>query len=144
MAEVKGAPLNLVGVWRLESSYFVAQETGERRDIFGPQPFGYVIFEASGRMLALITPAGRTPPASPTEMAALFRSMAAYTGRWAIDGEQFITQVDGAWDPSWVGTDQVRYYTFDGQTLSLRTMLIDHPAFPGQKVIGYLDWHREA
>jgi hypothetical protein len=136
--------LNLVGVWRLRSAYFVAQETGDRRDIFGPDPFGCAVFEPSGRMLALLTPADRTPAASSSEMAALFKSMAAYTGTWSIDGEKFATKVDGAWDPSWVGTEQVRYYTFDGQTLSLRTMPIDHPAFPGQKVIGYLDWEREA
>ena len=135
--------LNLVGAWRLMSGYFVAQESGERRDIFGPDPFGYAVFEPHGRMLVLITPADRSPAASTAEMAALFKSMAAYTGRWSIDDEKFMTDVDGAWDPSWVGTEQVRYYTFDGQTLSLRTMPIDHPAFPGQKVIGYLDWQRE-
>jgi hypothetical protein len=136
--------LNLVGVWRLRAGYFVAQDTGDRHDIFGAEPFGRVVFEPDGRMIVLITPAVRTPSESASEMAAMFKSTAAYTGRWSIDGEKFTTEVDGAWDPSWVGTEQVRYYTFDGHTLSLRTMPIEHPAFPGQKVIGYLDWQREA
>ena len=135
--------LNLVGAWRFQAGYFVVHETGDRRDIFGAEPFGRVVFAPDGRMIVLITPAVRTPPESASEMAAIFKSMAAYTGRWSIDGERFVTEVDGAWDPSWVGTEQVRYYTFDGHTLSLRTMPIEHPAFPGQKVIGYLDWLRE-
>jgi hypothetical protein len=135
--------VDLVGVWRLKSAYFVAQETGERVDLFGAEPFGYGIFAANGRAMALLTSAGRTPAASSSDMASLFKSMVAYTGRWSIDGEKFATKVDGAWDPSLVGTEQVRYYTFDGHTLSLRTTPIDHPAFPGQKVIGYLDWQRE-
>jgi Lipocalin-like domain len=135
--------LNLVGAWRLTSSYFVAVETGDRRDILGAEPFGYVVFEPNGRMLVFMTSAGRTPAQSSSGMAALFQSMVAYTGKWSIDGEKFATQVDGAWDPSWVGTEQVRYYTFDGQTLSLRTAPIEHPAFPGQKVIGYVDWRRD-
>ena len=42
--------------------------------------------------------------------------MIAYTGRWWIDGEKFVTQVDGAWDPGWVGTEQVRHFVFDGHT----------------------------
>jgi hypothetical protein len=136
--------LDLVGAWRLKAAYFVAQGTGERLDLFGDAPFGYVVFASNGRMIVLLTSGGRTPAASGDDLAALFKSMAAYTGRWSIDGEQVVTKVDGAWDPSWVGTEQVRYYAFDGQTLSIRTAPIDHPAFPGQKVIGYLDWQREA
>ncbi len=77
-------------------------------------------------------------------MAALYKSMFAYTGGWSIDGEKFVTKVDGSWDPSWVGTEQVRYYRFDGQTLSIRTAPIEHPSFPGQAVIGHVNWQREA
>jgi hypothetical protein len=53
--------LNLVGAWRLTSSYFVSVETGDRRDILGAEPFGYVVFEPNGRMVVLMTSAGRTP-----------------------------------------------------------------------------------
>jgi|SRR5579859_278890 len=136
--------LNLVGAWRLTSSYFVAQETGDRLEIFGAESLGYAVFEPNGRMLVLMTSGGRAPAESGSDMATLFKSMVAYTGRWSIDGEKFVTKVDGAWDPSWVGTEQVRYYAFDGHTLSLRSAPIDHPSFPSQKVIGYVEWQREA
>ena len=77
-------------------------------------------------------------------MAALFRSMIADTGRWSIDGEKFVTRVDGAWDPAWVGTEQFRHYACDGQTLSIRTAPVEHPSFPDQEVIGHVGWQRDA
>jgi len=135
---------DLVGAWRLTAAYFVAQETGDRVDLFGAEPIGYAVLESNGRMISLLTSNGRTPASSSSDMTALFKSMVAYAGRWSIDGEKIVTKVDGAWDPSWVGTEQVRYYAFDGQTLSIRTAPAEHPSFPGQKVIGYLDWQRDA
>jgi hypothetical protein len=135
--------LDLVGAWRLTSAYFLAQETGDRLDLLGAEPFGYAIFAPNGRMIGFITSSGRTPATSSSEMAALFKSMIAYTGRWSLDGETLVTKVDGAWDPSWAGTEQVRYHAYDGQTLSLRTAPIEHPSFPGQKVIGFVDWQRD-
>ena len=134
---------DLVGVWRLKSSYFIAQETGDRLEIFDQESVGYAVFDPHGRMVVLMTSGGRTPASSSEDMAALYKSMVAYTGKWSIDGEKFSTHVDAAWDPAWVRTEQVRFYAFDGSTLTLRTAPLEHPAFPGQQVVGYVDWERE-
>jgi hypothetical protein len=134
--------LNLVGAWRLTSSYFVDCATHERCDAFAADVFGSVVFEPTGRMVVLMTSGGRMQPESDSEMAALFKSMVAYAGTWSIDEEKLVTRVDGAWDPHWIGTEQIRYHAFDGHTLSLRTAPIQHPAFPGRDVIGYVDWER--
>ena len=135
--------VDLVGTWRLKSAYFVAHGTGDRLDVLGAEPFGRAVFEPGGRMIAILTCAACTRAASATDMAALYKSMIAYTGRWSIDGEKFVTQVDGAWDPGWVGTEQVRHFVLDGCTLSVRTAPLDHPSFPGEQVIGYVDWEKE-
>jgi hypothetical protein len=136
--------VDLIGTWRLKSAYFEVQRTGDRLDLLGAEPFGYAVFESSGRMISILTSSAPARAASATDPAALHQSMVAYTGRWSIDGEKFVTQVDGAWDPSWVGTEQVRHFVFDGHTLSIRTAPLDHPSFPGEKVIGYVDWEKEA
>jgi len=47
------------------------------------------------------------------------------------------------WDPGLIGTEQVRYYAFDGQTVSFRTAALRLQAFPGGEVIGYVDWQRD-
>ena len=128
----------LVGAWKLTGAYFIAQDSGQRLDLLGADPFGYAVLESQGRMIAFLSAGGREG----AEPASLYKSMIAYTGRWSADQERFVTQVDGAWDPSWVGTEQVRFYTAHEDTLSLRTSPFEHPAFPGQKVIGYVDWQR--
>jgi hypothetical protein len=136
--------VDLIGTWRLKSAYFVAQRTGDRLDLLGAEPFGYAMFESSGRMISILTSDASTRAASAADPAALHKSMVAYTGSWSIDDDKFLIRVDGAWDPSWVGTEQVRHFTFDGRTLSIRTAPLDHPSFPGEEVIGYVDWEKEA
>jgi hypothetical protein len=121
------AALNLAGAWRLTASYFVDQQTGQRCDEFDAHVFGSVVFNANGRMTVLMTSGVRTKAVSDSERSALFTSMVAYTGKWSVDDEKLVTQVDGAWDPTWIGTEQVRYHAFDGQTLSFRTAPLQLP-----------------
>jgi len=135
--------LDLVGVWRLVASYVLLEDTGERTELLGSEPRAYGIFEPGGRMMVIGHANDRIPGTSTAAMAELFRSMVAYSGKWSIDGEKFVTVVDVAADPSWVGTVQVRYYTFDGQTLSLRTAPLELPSFPGRKAVVYADWVRD-
>jgi hypothetical protein len=40
--------------------------------------------------------------------------MLAYSGKYRIDKNKIIINVDIAWDESWNGTEQVRYYQIEG------------------------------
>jgi hypothetical protein len=135
--------VDLIGTWRLKSAYFVAQRTGDRLDVLGAEPFGYAVFEPSGRMITILTSSAGTRASLATDPVALHKSMVSYTGRWSADDDKVVVQIDGAWDPGWVGTEHVRHITFDGRTLSVRTPPVDHPSFPGEAVIGYVDWEKE-
>ena len=135
--------VSLVGAWRLRSAYFVAQRTGDRLDVLGAEPFGYVVFESSGRMIALLTSGARSRLAAATDTAALHTSMIAYTGRWSIENDLLVTHVDGAWDPSWIGTEQVRHVVLGDGALSVRSTPLTHPSFPGEDVIVCVDWEKE-
>ena len=136
--------MDLVGTWRLKCAYFMAQRTGERVDVLGANPFGFVIIEPGGRMIAILTSDAATRATTADDTAALYKSMISYTGRWSTDGETFVTQVDGAWDPSWVGAEQVRSFTIDGDRLSVRTAPLRHPSFADDEVVGHINWEREA
>jgi hypothetical protein len=135
---------DLVGTWRLDSAYFVAQKTGDRIDILGANPFGFFILDPSGRMITIMTSDSHTRENATGDIAELYRSMISYTGRVSIDGEKAVTHVDGAWDPGWVGTEQVRYASLNGNMLSLRSAPLRHPAFPDDEVVGYVNWEKEA
>jgi hypothetical protein len=132
-----------VGVWRFVAGYAIAVDSGERMDLFGPAPRGLAIFEPGGRMMVILEGSNRCPATCDSELVQLFRSFVAYSGKCSADGEKFVTEVDLASDPSWVGKPQVRYYKFDGETLSLRTAPVEHPAFQGQKAVVYAEWKRE-
>jgi hypothetical protein len=42
----------------------------------------------------------RKTPQNADEQAAAFRTVIAYTGKYRIEGEKFITNVDVAWNPA--------------------------------------------
>jgi hypothetical protein len=70
---------------------------------------GFIGF-TPGRFFAFVTAESRNAPQTSEEQAAAsYRTVIAYTGNWRLDGEKFITKVDVAWNPGWVGTDQVRF-----------------------------------
>src|SRR5437762_1692148 len=61
-------------------------------------------------IMVILEGSNRCPGSSDDELAQLFRSFVAYSGKCSIEGEKFVTDVDLASDPSWVGTAQLRYY----------------------------------
>jgi hypothetical protein len=67
----------------------------------------------------------------------------AYTGRFTVEGDSFVTAIDAASIPAWVGTPQTRQFVIDGDRLTIRTASGPHPAFPGVDVVGLLEWRRE-
>ena len=126
--------MDLSGTWRLESAYFVAQKTGDRVDLLGAEPFGFLTLEPSGRSAL-----ARRRPAIPRHS-----STRRFPRPLLVDGETAVAQVDGAWDPSWVGTEQVRFFTIGGRKPSLRSAPLQHPSFPDDEVVAYTTWDREA
>jgi Lipocalin-like domain len=66
----------------------------------------------------VLTGEGRKPPQTVQDRADLLNSMAAYTGMYRLEGDKWITQVDVAWNPEWVGTEQTRFFKLDGESAS--------------------------
>lgn len=133
----------VVGVWRLVSAQVRNEETGEVRDLHGPNPRRFAVFSPEGRVSIIITASGRQPPTSDAEAAVLFRGISAYTGRVTIEGGKVVTEVDAAWHPAWEDTQQPRYYELQEDKLTLRTDLQDHPSYPGWRLRGVVVWVRD-
>jgi hypothetical protein len=133
---------DLVGVWKLRS--FSLQVVGEpAHEVFGTAPKGYLVITAEGRMMTIVTRADRRPAATVEEQAALLQSMVAYTGRYTVEDGRLITRPDVTWNEIYAGTEQVRYYSLDGDTLSLTTAPQASGVLPGRKVIATLTYQRE-
>lgn len=131
-----------LGIWKLESFDVEFQDSGERKTPFGASPNGYIIFTPEGRMMALLTPEDRQAPETDAERAEAFKSIYAYSGMYRLEGDQWTTKVDTAWNEAWTGTDQVRYYRFDGEKLIVTSAWASSPNFDGRHVRGILTWQK--
>ncbi len=132
----------LLGIWKLVSFESEFQDTGERTGWEGKSQTGYIIFTPEGRMMAVIEGEGRKAPQTDQDRAFLHRSMLAYTGMYRLEDDKFITKVDVSWNPVWNGTDQVRFYKFDGDRLVILSAWAPSTRFPGRKTRGLLTWER--
>ena len=101
----------IVGTWRLKS-------TMGRDDIgkvlpppYGPIPMGLVVFEGSGRMMAVLCD-GRATLDEP-------RQFMSYAGNYTFDGTTLSTRVDASSDLSRIGGDQVRSVRFENGAMVL-------------------------
>jgi hypothetical protein len=133
---------DLVGIWKLQS--FSLQVLGEQpKEVFGPHPIGYLIFTVEGRMMTIITRADRKPATTMEERAALLQSMVSYSGSYKVEHDCIITKPDIAWNEIYSGTEQIRYYTLNGDKLSIRTAEQLSAVLPGKKVVGTLTYEHE-
>lgn len=135
---------SLAGTWKLVSCVMEDLETRERRLAWGEHPNGCLVLTADGRWIVVQTAEGRAAPRSDSEQADAFRSMLAYAGRYRTEGGKIVINVDIAWDESWIGTEQVRYFRLDGDRLHIEAPPQAYAGFGGRILRGLLEWTRAA
>src|SRR5258707_12112956 len=106
----------LVGVWKLVGAVVEDVQTKEQKPLYGEHPKGYLILLASGRMMSLLVSDGRKAPQTDEERSAAYRSMVAYTGKYKVEGNKWITKPDVAWNAAWL-VDQERNFRLEGDKL---------------------------
>jgi len=135
----------LLGTWKLKS-YVVTAGTGEKSTPYGEHPTGYLGYSADGRMHAIGTSSGRIVPLGPAmkdeERLALFATMFAYAGTYSLEAGKVTHHVDISWNETWNGTDQVRFFEVNGNTLVLTSDAID-PA-SGKEARYAVTWEKVA
>ncbi len=107
------------GVWKLTAYDVEIQSTGEKFPPMGKNPTGYVIFTPEARVWFVLTGEGRKPAKTAEEKAELLETLVAYTGTYRIEGDKWITNVEVAWNPAWVGTEQSRSFKIEGDHLQV-------------------------
>jgi len=139
---------DLLGAWRLDSAVEVFDD-GERRDEFGPNPSGYLCYNAASIVSATLGDTARpaTSAADPQSGSAddyekMARHFIAYAGPFRVDvGNETVTHhVDVSLFPNWQGHDQVRRVTVDGGRLSITAS--DRTAPDGRTFHSELIWLR--
>jgi hypothetical protein len=118
----------LLGTWKLKS-YVMTTGMGEKSTPYGERPIGYLSYSADGRMQVIGTSSGRiVPPGldlTDEERVALHNSMFAYAGTYSVEAGRVTHHVDISWNEAWNGTDQVRFYEVNGNTLTITASVMD-------------------
>lgn len=111
----------VLGAWKLVSLEVEVQATSEKEPVMGRNPTGYVVFTPEKRVFFILTGEGRKPAKTDHERAALLNTLVAYTGTYRVEGDKWITNVEVAWNPEWIGTEQARSFTLEGERLQVLT-----------------------
>jgi hypothetical protein len=137
---------DLYGTWRLISYTQGILATGEKIDIFGKAPHGFLHYSPDGRMYAILVKDERPKPTDLTkvtdaERVELFKTVIAYAGTFKFDGKTVTHYLDISWNETWTGTAQVRNVRLEGNKLYISTNPIPRPE-DGKVVIGVLAWEK--
>ena len=136
---------SLVGTWRLVS-YQAQDEDGNVSYPFGQDAVGFIIYTPDGYVAAQLGKAnrsgaieGRWADASADAIAAAARDYYAYCGTYHVGREEVVHKVAVSLIPNWIGSDQVRRFSFQGDRLTLAT-----PPLPidGRLQVATLVWER--
>jgi hypothetical protein len=134
----------LLGTWQLKSFVREIPGTGERYDQLGQHPDGYISYSPDGRMVVLFVAGDQLRPRgepSDDERIKLHKSMLAYGGTYTVSPGKVVHHIDIEWDGRRLGTDQVRFYTVDGDRLLIKTEPNRSP-LDGREGVGILTFER--
>lgn len=140
--QARSAPVKdrLVGTWKLVKWEVFDANGGPTRP--GAYDVGRVNYDAAGQMSAhLMNSANKsgTTPATDADRAAAYRRYLGYFGSFTVDEARGIVihHVVGSSNPTFPGTDQIRYFNLstDGDTLTLSLK-------NGDRVTQTLTWER--
>lgn len=117
----------LVGTWRLVEWVYLLE--GDRpRHPFGADAIGLLTYTESGRMWATLMRAARAPLGTRTLAGAPEAARAeaaagyvAYAGRWRVEADEVVHDVEVSLLPDWIGQAQRRHLVLADDRLTLTT-----------------------
>jgi Lipocalin-like domain len=135
-------PNSLIGSWKLISWQVIAED-GTVHDIYGAKPKGYLVLTREGRSIVVTTADGRKAGMSDAERAALHKSMLAYSGRYRIEGNDFVTTVEVSWNEAWNGSEQRRHFRIEGNRLFIESAPAPSIILAGKTDFRRIVWERD-
>jgi hypothetical protein len=125
----------IVGTWRLKSTQGRDDQGKLLPPPYGPLAMGLVVFQADGRMMAVLCDGRAALPGGEP------RQFMSYAGNYTFDGETLSTRVDASSDAGRVGGDQVRTVRFEN---GLMVLAPPRRMFAGTMQHQELAWERVA
>jgi hypothetical protein len=116
----------LVGTWKVTSFTLVELVTNKTSRPYGDNPVGYLQYSSDGHMVTFQQSGDPKRPTSfpytDEDRVNAHRSiLGAYAGTYTIEGDHVVHHVVASWRPEWIGTDKTRYFTIEGNKLTIKT-----------------------
>jgi hypothetical protein len=146
-AESETAIQKFIGTWKLVTSEFRTSD-GKVSYPLGDKAVGILMYDSGGRMAVQLMRPGRPRFASgdmrggtPEEIKTAGEGYVAYFGTYEVDGKKstVVHHVEASLFPNWVGQDQLRFFEFSADRLTLKTLPI---LSGGQEITGILVWKK--
>lgn len=121
-------PTDFYGTWKLRSVSAWIDGREVNPAAYGPHPTGFIHYLPGGRMAAVIAYDGRKPmkgdrlKAAESEKAEAYASFLAYAGTFRVEGDKVVHHVEASAYQNDVGSEQVRFFRRDGDTLHLESV----------------------
>lgn len=135
----------LIGTWRLRS-FEMHDQAGRITYPFGRESIGFLTYTADGRMSVQFGDARRSDlrdddwlGATTAEIDVAARAYFAYCGTYEVRGHEVIHRIEASLMPNWIGGEQLRHWTLDGDTLTIETPPL---RLEGQPQVSVLVWKR--
>ena len=114
VSQQKSLKDQIIGTWVLVSNDNVAPD-GTKRQIFGANPKGILIFEANGRYAQIFIRPGRPNfkvnnrlQGTPEEIRAAYEGALVHFGTWSVTEADIVIRTEGALYPNQEGTEGKR------------------------------------
>jgi hypothetical protein len=152
-AKAKAAPKakttiqRFISAWKLVTSEFHTSD-GKVTYPLGEKAVGILMYDGGGRMAAQLMRPDRPKFASgdmrggtPEEIKTAVEGYVAYFGTYEVDDKKgtVVHHVEASLFPNWLGQDQIRFFEFSADLLTLKTLPI---LSGGQEITGVLVWKR--
>jgi hypothetical protein len=115
----------LLGTWVLLSMETEDKETGQKMNLLGVHPSGYLSYGSDCRVSAILVKESRAGPASlvPTDAEGLelYRGLISYAGSYAVEGSRVVHHIEASWNQAWTATNQAFQFRIDGTSLFMTT-----------------------
>jgi hypothetical protein len=122
---------NIIGTWRLVRAEAFDADGNKRPAPYGGAPVGRLMLTSDGRMMAM-TGDGRPKIASGEP-----REYNTYAGTYKFDGRQLVTRVHSCSNPAYMGTEQVRDVSHEGDLMVLRPPVRPYAGRPAEQRVLY-------
>jgi hypothetical protein len=116
----------LVGTWQVKTFDFLELGTNKTSQPFGENPIGYIQYSPGGHFVVFLQSGDPKRPTNfpytDADRVDAHRSIfGAYAGTYTLEGNKVVAHVVASWRPEWIGTDQTRYVTIEGNKPTIKT-----------------------